>query len=72
MSTQLEEHSIHCAVLRTLSSNGLSIDAQLTTIANVLEEWLEAPLGFPALGPAPSSYYVKWVWICQWKAHLFL
>ncbi|GIL83200.1 hypothetical protein Vretimale_11287 [Volvox reticuliferus] len=59
LSTHLEEHSIHCAVLRTLSGNGLSIDAQLTTIANVLEEWLETPLAFPALGPAPSQYHVK-------------
>ncbi|GFR52786.1 hypothetical protein Agub_g15403 [Astrephomene gubernaculifera] len=59
LSTHLEEHSIHCAVLRTLSGNGLSVDAQLTTIANVLEEWLETPLAFPALGPAPSQYHVK-------------
>ncbi|GLC33498.1 hypothetical protein PLESTB_000081600 [Pleodorina starrii] len=59
LSTHLEEHSIHCAVLRTLSGNGLSVDAQLTTIANVLEEWLETPLTFPALGPAPSHYHVK-------------
>ncbi|PNH05649.1 putative serine/threonine-protein kinase [Tetrabaena socialis] len=59
LSTHLEEHSIHCAVLRTLSGNGLSVDAQLTTIANVLEEWLETPLAFPALGPAPSHYHVK-------------
>jgi hypothetical protein len=61
LSTHLEEHSIHCAVLRTLSGNGLSVDAQLTTVANVLEEWLETPLAFPALGPAPSQYYIKWV-----------
>ncbi|KAG2490698.1 hypothetical protein HYH03_010859 [Edaphochlamys debaryana] len=59
LSTHLEEHSIHCAVLRTLSGNGLSVDAQLTTIANVLEEWLETPLAFPALGPAPGHYHVK-------------
>ncbi|KAG2436135.1 hypothetical protein HYH02_011643 [Chlamydomonas schloesseri] len=59
LSTHLEEHSIHCAVLRTLSGNGLSIDAQLTTIANVLEEWLETPLAFPALGPAPNVFHVK-------------
>ncbi|GIL52826.1 hypothetical protein Vafri_8590 [Volvox africanus] len=59
LSTHLEEHSIHCAVLRTLSGNGLSVDAQLTTIANVLEEWLETPQTFPALGAAPSQYHVK-------------
>ncbi len=59
LSTALEEHSIHCAVLRTLSGNGLSVDAQLTTIANVLEEWLETPMAFPALGPAPSQYHTK-------------
>lgn len=59
LSAQLEEHSVHCALLRTIESTTRSTDAQLTTIANILEEWLENPAGYPALGFAPSGYSVK-------------
>lgn len=37
-TSRLEEHSELCAVLRQLSASGLSVDAMLTMLANVIEE----------------------------------
>lgn len=60
LSEQLEEHSVHCALLRTIEATSkVVIDEQLTMIANILEEWLENPSGYPALGLAPSGFNAK-------------
>ncbi|KAF5841274.1 hypothetical protein DUNSADRAFT_13728, partial [Dunaliella salina] len=53
---RLEEHSELCAVLRQLSSSGLSVDGMLTTLANVIEEQVRMIVRLPCLIGGPETW----------------